>query len=184
MISTVSIFFLHLSFCLSCSAFLSTAQAIAAFSMPTNRYKEQMDYMVQEYQALQRSRPSTVLDTVSSAASTLLSNFFASADPSHLWDARRWDKTLRAWQTAIAKRWERLRGFGAEESDDDEEDVDIDQIEEIARQRLLEENPELAQQMEEEQSLDGSFNGRGGAEDLNDEESFGSLQDGDQVVPF
>jgi hypothetical protein len=157
---------------------LSTAQAIAAFTIQSNRYREQMDFMVREYNE-QRANEQTMRDRVLTTAGSAASSLFHFLD-SQTRDSRgRRPKSVKevvkALFNVIRKKWNKVNPFNdnLEEVEDDEEDegdVDLDKVEELAQLQYMKDNPdEFPEDQQEDQGSDFITDGGGG---------------GDQVIPF
>lgn len=142
-----------------------------------------MDYMISEFESTQK-RSQTALERL--ANNSLFSNFF-NADPASFLSAKTWIKTFKQVKEQAKKKWKKMKfnpfksAEQYDDEDDEEGDYDLDEIEEIARQQLLADNPELAEQMKQEEGMNGSNEN---SNEMFDDQSFGSLQDGDQVFPI
>lgn len=143
-----------------------------------------MDYMISEFTANEERRK-TVAERA--ANNSLFSNFF-NADPASLLSTKTWVKNFRKIKETAAKKWKKfkLNPFKSaeqyEEEEEEEGDYDLDEIEEIARQQLLADNPELAEQMKQQEEMMHGSNEN--SNEFLDDQSFDSLQDGDQVFPI
>lgn len=156
-----------------------------------NRYRAQMEYMTHQY-AENHSRPHTVMSRVTTASSAI-SEFLNDVDASSLLSQKTWVRTYRRTKEKLRKKWNKLKlkirlnpfkskeEYEEEEEEQEEADVDLDQIEEIARQQLMAQNPELAEHMQSQEDFQGSLDG---SNDNYDDQSLDSLQDGDQIYPM
>jgi hypothetical protein len=167
------------------SNFLSTSQAIAAFTKPSHHYQDQMEFMVNEHNSLHQRR--NAVPSILTASQNLVGNIFNNDFTSNL-AAINWKKVYNQLKYALGKKWKKINPFRDTEgdgSDDEEEDVDLDQIEEIARKQLMAKNPELYKSQQ-----DGDDDGGGGLGDFFennsnvDDRSVSQDNAGDQVVPF
>jgi hypothetical protein len=149
-----------------------------------------MEFMVNEFNNAQKKEKS-LHETLMSAPLNLFSNFLDFAQGTAI-NARRnrpvsFQDAYEKLRDAIKKKWKKINPFRDAESDDEDEgDLDLDRIEQIAQEKLLAENPELAelhaQQQGEGSSVDGGSLEGSDFMMQDDNSSVGGI--GDQVVPF
>jgi hypothetical protein len=167
------------------SNFLSTSQAIAAFTKPSHHYKDQMEFMVNEHNALHQRR--NVVPSVFATSQNLVGSMFNNDFTSNL-AAINWKKVYNQLKYTLGKKWKKINPFRDVEgdgSDDEEEDVDLDQIEEIARKQLMAKNPELYKsQLGGDDDEGGGFGDQFENNSNVDDGSVSQDIPGDQVVPF